>query len=83
VRAVVVEEQHVTGGSDIAAEHVPAGDDQIVAGFQLGRGYSLDAYDEDCATAGLELAERWATWDREPFTPTSDYAVSVHRSRST
>jgi hypothetical protein len=64
------------------ARHVDVGG-ALVAGFQLGRGYLLDAYDEDCATVGLELAERWATWDREPLTPTSDYAVSVHRPRST
>ncbi len=52
------------------------------ASSSIGK-YSVDAYDEDCAAAGLELAERWATWDRQPFTPTSDYAVSVHRPRST
>ncbi len=64
------------------ARHVGPGG-ALVAGFQLDRDYSVDAYDEDCVAAGLELAERWATWDREPFTPTSDYAVSVHRPRST
>jgi hypothetical protein len=51
----------------------------LVAGFQLGRGYTLESYDEHCATAGLTPAERYATWDREPFTPGGDYAVSVHR----
>ena len=29
--------------------------------------------------AGLELVDRWATWDRGTFTPGADYAVSVHR----
>ena len=28
---------------------------------------------------GLELAERHATWDREPFVAGGAYAVSVHR----
>jgi len=51
----------------------------LVAGFQLDRGYSLQAYDRDCATSGLEPVERWATWVREPFTPGANYAVSVHR----
>ena len=38
----------------------------------------LAAYDEACAAAGLELAERWSSWDREPF-ENGGYAVSVHR----
>lgn len=59
------------------ARHVRPGGG-LVCGFQLDRGYSLAAYDEDCRAAGLELVERWATWDRAPFDG-GDYAVSVHR----
>jgi SAM-dependent methyltransferase len=52
----------------------------LVAGFQLQpAGYGLDAYDADCAAAGLTLAERFATWDRDPYQPGGGYAVSVHR----
>jgi hypothetical protein len=51
----------------------------LVAGFQLGRGYELDEYDADAAAAGLELVERFATWDREPLADDPAYAVSVHR----
>ena len=51
----------------------------LVAGFQLGRGYDLDRYDADCSAAGLELAERFATWERDPWVAGGDYAVSVHR----
>ena len=50
----------------------------LVAGFQLGRGYSLEDYDRHCADVGLRLAERFATWDRAPFIQGGDYAVSVH-----
>lgn len=50
----------------------------LVAGFQLDRGYGIDEYDAHCDAAGLELVERFATWDRQPFTG-GDYAVSVHR----
>jgi 2-polyprenyl-3-methyl-5-hydroxy-6-metoxy-1,4-benzoquinol methylase len=50
----------------------------LVAGFQLGRGYELAAYDASCASTGLELEDRYATWDRRPFRA-GDYAVSVHR----
>lgn len=62
------------------ARHVAAGG-ALVAGFQLGRGYELDEYDADCATAGLGLAERYATWDRDSFPGDGSYAVSVHRPR--
>jgi SAM-dependent methyltransferase len=60
------------------ARHVATGG-ALVAGFQLGRGYELDEFDEHCVAAGLTLAERYATWDREPFAAGGDYAVSVHR----
>lgn len=60
------------------ARHVgPRG--HLVAGFSLGRGYELVDYDAHASAAGLALVERWATWDRQPFTEGSDYAVSVHR----
>jgi len=50
----------------------------VVAGFQLERNrYSISAYDDDAAAAGLQLHERHATWDREPFAA-GNYAVSVH-----
>jgi 2-polyprenyl-3-methyl-5-hydroxy-6-metoxy-1,4-benzoquinol methylase len=61
------------------AGHV-AGGGALVAGFQLDQGYTLAAYDATCATAGLELDERWSTWDRQPYTGGS-YAVSIHRRR--
>ena len=52
----------------------------LVAGFQLRPGgLALATYDGHCRAAGLDLEQRWATWDREPFRG-GDYAVSVHRS---
>lgn len=51
----------------------------LIAGFQLDRAYGVDAYDADCAAAGLSFVERFATWDGGPWLPTADYAVSVHR----
>lgn len=52
----------------------------LVAGFQLGRGYTLREYDAACTACGLELDARWSTWDRAPVTDGDDYAVSVHRA---
>ncbi len=57
-----------------------AGDGALVAGFQLRADrISIDDYDRLCARAGLVLAERWSTWDRQPWSAGADYAVSVHR----
>ena len=53
----------------------------LVAGFQLAPGaYGVDRYDAEAAGAGLALSDRWATWDRQPWRPGGQYAVSVHRS---
>ncbi|MBX7452585.1 class I SAM-dependent methyltransferase [Mycolicibacterium sp. 3033] len=61
----------------LAARLQPGG--LLVAGFQLQTGrLTLDRYDEITAAAGLQLVDRWATWDREPFHG-GDYAVSLHR----
>ena len=64
------------------ARHLAA-EGLLIAGFQLGRGYELDTYDEHCEGAGLVLAERWSTWDRDAVDPGAHlgYAVSVHRRR--
>ena len=60
------------------ARHV-APDGALVVGFQLGRGYELAEFDEHCRAAGLELDDRFATWDRDPFPGDGSYAVSVFR----
>jgi SAM-dependent methyltransferase len=52
----------------------------LVAGFALRAGWpTLADYDGWCAAAGLVLADRFGTWDREPLTDPPRYAVSVHR----
>jgi hypothetical protein len=68
---------------EACAAHVAQGG-ALVAGFELGRGYGLDDYDSVCVATGLVLAERWSTWDRQPFQRDqpqgpNEYAVSVHR----
>ena len=62
----------------IAAHLHPGG--LLVAGFQLIAGrLDLEHYDHLAAAAGLTLTDRVATWNRDPWTPGGDYAVSVHR----
>ena len=62
----------------------------LVAGFGLDESHlpggcpvtSSAEYDEACTHHRLELAERFASWDRAPFTcPEGGYAVSVHTRR--
>jgi 2-polyprenyl-3-methyl-5-hydroxy-6-metoxy-1,4-benzoquinol methylase len=63
------------------ARHVRPGG-VLVAGFQLDGRYRLALYDQHCSSAGLELADRFSTWDRQPFIEGGDYAISVHRRES-
>ena len=60
------------------ARHVGPGG-VLIAGFSLDRGYGAEDWDGHLSAAGLTLAERFATWDRAPWTSTDTYAVSVHR----
>jgi len=62
------------------ARHV-APDGALVAGFQLDRGYTVADYDRDAGAAGFVVAERYATWDAQPWVDGGGYAVSVHRRR--
>jgi len=60
------------------ARHVAPGG-SLVAGFSLEPGrLDLATYDAAVHAAGLGLADRWATWDCQPFEG-GGYAVSVHR----
>jgi SAM-dependent methyltransferase len=64
--------------ANLARHLAPGG--VLIAGFQLMPGrLAIDRYDEYAAAAGLELAERWSTWDRNPWIKGGDYAVSVHK----
>lgn len=52
----------------------------LIAGFQLFPGHlTVARYDTLAAAAGLEPLERWATWERAPWTPDADYALLIHR----
>ncbi len=63
-----------------AAHLVPGG--LLIAGFSLEpgpEGLTVEAYDEAANAAGLELVERFAGWEREPFAAAAAYQLSVHR----
>lgn len=64
--------------ANLARHLAPGG--ALVAGFQLQpERLDLATYDTLASRAGLQLAERWATWDHRPFVAGGVYAVSVHR----
>lgn len=64
--------------SRVAAHLEPGG--RLVAGFMLREGgLTLARYDALAGAAGLELEDRWATWERDPLARAPTYAVSVHR----
>jgi len=71
-----------TEGQVIAglARHLGPGG-RLVAGYTLTPGgFDVASHDRLAAQAGLDLEDRWSTWDREPFTEAARYAVSVHRA---
>jgi SAM-dependent methyltransferase len=61
------------------ARHLQTGG-LLITGFQLNTGeIHLTDYDQFASQAHLQLLERWSTWDRQPWDPSSQYAVSVHQ----
>ncbi len=69
----------------VVAHATPGG--IVVAGFGLDEAHlppgcpvtALSTYDSACASAGLVLAHRWSSWNKDAWTTASGYAVSVHR----
>ena len=77
----------VDAGTEAAVVAAVAGtlvpDGLLVTGFQVRPdGYGPDRFDQDAAAAGLHLVDRWATWDRQPWSEGGDYQVSVHILRT-
>lgn len=66
-----------------AADHLES-EGVLVSGFELQRAadaLTLLGYDEVCTASGLELVQRWSTWQADPYRG-GTYAVSVHRRRT-
>ena len=61
------------------ARHLASGG-VLIAGFQLQPGrLNIARYDAIAVEAGLTFAERWSTWNCDPWQAAGGYAVSVHR----
>lgn len=70
-------EQRIPMIVSVASHVAPLG--RLIAGFQTAKGFDLAEYDQACSRAGLSLEDRWSTWDRQAWSSSSSYAVSVHR----
>lgn len=70
-------EQQVLGR--LAAHTRPGG--RIVIGFRREEAYPYTQFDQDVEAVGLVQEFRFGTWDLEPFTDESDFAVTVLRRR--
>ncbi|MCC9175809.1 class I SAM-dependent methyltransferase [Arthrobacter sp. zg-Y179] len=57
-------------------EHLAA-DGRVVIGFGGKRGYAFEAFFADAVAAGLEVPQRFSTWDLRPFNEESDFLVAV------
>jgi SAM-dependent methyltransferase len=74
----------LTPGSEAAvfanlARHLRPGG-PLIAGFQIRAEHlTLAEYDRLADAARFTLAERYSTWDRDPWKSDSAYALSVHR----
>jgi len=55
-----------------------APDAPYVTGFHVDR-YALEDFDRDLGAAGFALESRFSTWDLRPWTPESEFAVSILR----
>ena len=52
---------------------------RLVIGFRREGHYPYSRFNVDLRSAGLSLEHRFGTWSLDPFTPESDFAVSVLR----
>lgn len=50
-------------------------DGRLVIGFGSGRGYEFDEFEEDAASVGLGVQQRYSTWALHP--PADDFLVAV------
>jgi 2-polyprenyl-3-methyl-5-hydroxy-6-metoxy-1,4-benzoquinol methylase len=60
-------------------DHVRPGGRMVIGFRREPDTYPYASFDADVAAVGLTLEHRFGTWDLQPFTDSSDFAVSVLR----
>lgn len=63
------------------AKHMHASS-RYVTGFQLARGYSNQQFTNDAEAAGLEVFQRFGTWQFEPYAEDGEFLLAVLRLKS-
>lgn len=63
------------------AQHMHASS-RYISGFQLARGYSNRQFTHDADAAGLEVFQRFGTWQFEPFIEDGEFLLAVLRLKS-
>ncbi|WP_343957511.1 class I SAM-dependent methyltransferase [Yaniella flava] len=63
------------------AKHMHAAS-RFLTGFQLARGYSHQQFSQDAEVAGLEVFQRFGTWQFEPFVEDGEFLLAVLRLKS-
>lgn len=63
------------------AKHMHASS-RYVTGFQLARGYSNQQFTQDAEAVGLEVSQRFGTWQFEPFVGDGEFLFAVLRLQS-
>ena len=78
VMAFLAGSERVPALTRIARHLAPEG--RFVVGFGSGRGYPFDRFEADAEAAGLEVQQRYSSWDLRP--PGEDFLVGVlvHRA---
>lgn len=56
---------------------------KLVIGFGAGRGYEFADFFADLSAAGLDVQQRFSTWQLDPFGPESSFLVCIARRGST
>jgi hypothetical protein len=52
---------------------------RFVTGFQLARGYSNAQFTADAEQAGLEVYQRFGTWQFDPFEEDGEFLLALLR----
>lgn len=63
------------------AKHMHA-TSRYVTGFQLARGYSNQQFTTDAEAVGMEVLQRFGTWQFEPYAEDGDFLLAILRLKS-
>lgn len=63
------------------AKHMHTGS-RFIAGFQLARGYSDAQFTADAQSVGLEVYQRFGTWQFDPYVEQGEFLLAVLRLKA-